>query len=254
MNPYHIVIPARYASARLPGKPLRDVCGKPLIVRVIECARASAARSVTVATDDEAIRDAVRSVGVDVCMTAPDLPSGTDRVAVAAEQLGLAAGDIVVNLQGDEPRTPAAVLDQVAECLDRHLDASLATVATPIVHRHDFHNPVIVKVVTDAEGYALYFSRAPIPWPRDDHSPGPAPAPSRRHVGIYAYRVSFLSRYRELPRCELEEIERLEQLRALHGGHRIAVCDACEEPGPGVDTINDLEDTIHYFQTLVSRT
>jgi len=244
----HIIIPARYASSRLPGKPLCDIAGKTLIERVHDCARASGAERVIVATDDDRIRAAVEAFGGTVCMTSPEHASGTDRIAEVIAQLHIASETVVVNLQGDEPLMPPALIRQVAETLAAHPDAALATACHPLHDAASLANPDIVKLVRDAQGYALYFSRAPIPWPRERMA-GRADEPiaAYRHIGIYAYRAGFVTRYAAWPPCPLERAERLEQLRALWHGQRIAVCEAASLPGPGVDTPEDLEWVRRYF-------
>jgi len=241
----HVIIPARYASTRLPGKPLADVGGKTLLERVYERARASGAQRIIVATDDERIRRAAEAFGADVCMTSAEHRSGTERLGEVIERLGIEPDEIVVNLQGDEPLMPPALIRQVADALVAHREAAVATACHPIQDRETFENPNVVKVVMDASGYALYFSRAPIPWPRAHASGGPVQA--LRHIGIYAYRAGFVARYCAWPSCPLEEVEQLEQLRVLWHGGRIAVCIADEAPGAGVDTPEDLERVRRYF-------
>jgi 3-deoxy-manno-octulosonate cytidylyltransferase (CMP-KDO synthetase) len=230
------LIPARLASTRFPGKPLADLGGKPMVVRVCERARESGASPVCVATDDERIAAAVRTHGFEARLTRADHPSGTDRIAEAAAALGLADDAIVVNVQGDEPLIPPALIARVARALAANARASVATACHPIHDPAEFANPNVVKVVLAANGEALYFSRAGIPFPRE----GGAPA-AQRHIGIYAYRMAFLRRYAALAPAPLERTEQLEQLRVLWHGERIAVV---VEPGaipPGVDTPADLE-------------
>jgi len=234
--PFTVLIPARYASTRFPGKPLADLGGKPMIARVCERAAASGARSVCVATDDERIAAAVRAHGFDARMTRADHASGTDRIAEAAAALGLAPEEIVVNVQGDEPLIAPALIARVAAALTAHPQASVSTACHPMRDAAAFANPNVVKAVLDAEGYALYFSRAPIPHARAGGVP-----PSLRHIGIYGYRVAFLARYASLAPSPLEETEALEQLRVLWHGFRIAVAVSDEEVPPGVDTPQDLE-------------
>jgi 3-deoxy-manno-octulosonate cytidylyltransferase (CMP-KDO synthetase) len=227
------VIPARYASTRFPGKPLADLAGRPMVVRVCERAAKSGAAGVHVATDDERIAAAVRGAGYSALMTRADHPSGTDRLAEAARKLKLRDNDIVVNVQGDEPLIPPRLISQVAKLLQRKSDAQVSTACHAL---HDsLDNPNVVKVVLDSEGYALYFSRARIPYPRD------AGGAWYRHAGIYGYRVGFLKRFSRLKVAPLEKTEALEQLRVLWHGYRIAV--AVSETGipPGVDTPQDLE-------------
>ncbi len=245
----HIIIPARYASKRLPGKPLLDIAGRPLIQRVYECAQRCAASSITIATDDPRIEKAARGFGAKVCLTSGEHRSGTDRIAEVIARLELKAEEIVVNLQGDEPLMPPALIEQVAQCLESHPEAAMATACHAISDVETLLNPNVVKVVWDHNGYALYFSRAPIPWPRDKmlHGDHQAPIGAYRHIGVYAYRAGFVSRYAAWPACALEQTEQLEQLRVLWRGERIAVCEAGELPGPGVDTAEDLETVRRYF-------
>jgi 3-deoxy-manno-octulosonate cytidylyltransferase (CMP-KDO synthetase) len=250
---FTVLIPARLASTRLPDKPLADICGKPMVVRVAERARLSSAARVVVATDSEAVRDACAQHGVDVVMTRADHPSGSDRLAEACAALGLDGDAVVVNVQGDEPMMAPALIDAVAALLDAHPGASMSTAAHAIETGDDLRNPNIVKVVTDAQGMALYFSRAPIPWWRDGAVGGMAqagtPAPLR-HVGIYGYRAGFLRAFPQLAPAPIEQLEALEQLRALWHGHRIAVHVTHEAPGPGVDTQADLERARALFAAL----
>lgn len=227
------VIPARYESTRLPGKPLADLHGKPMIQRVYEqTARAAGVDRVLVATDDERIRTAVRGFGGDVVMTSPQHRTGTDRIAEVAAEL---ACDIVVNVQGDEPLIAPPLIAQVARILAARKKASVSTACHAIHEQSALDNPNVVKVVLDAEGYALYFSRARIPYPRE------AGAPCYRHAGIYGYRVGFLKKYARLKPAPLEKSEALEQLRVLWHGYRIAVAISETEIPPGVDTPQDLE-------------
>ncbi len=240
---YSIVIPARYASQRLPGKPLREIHGKPLIQWVVECARRSSASDIVVATDDSRVARAVESFGGQVCMTAPEHASGTDRLAEVVAALGYDDERVVVNLQGDEPLMPAAVIDQVAENLLARPEASMATVCTRIATLEELFDPHVVKVVSDAQGYALYFSRAAIPWDREEfpcHQHLPVHSSHFRHIGLYGYRAGFLRRFVQWPVCAIEQTEKLEQLRALHHGARIHVAEALAVPGRGVDTEADL--------------
>jgi 3-deoxy-manno-octulosonate cytidylyltransferase (CMP-KDO synthetase) len=230
---FHVIIPARYASTRFPGKPLADLGGKPMIVRVCECAAASGAAQVHVATDDDRITDAVRAAGFAALATRTDHPSGTDRIAEAARQLGLAADEIVVNLQGDEPLMAPDLIREVADALERDRGAAMATACHPL--KEDFANPNVVKVVLDARNRALYFSRAQIPYPRE------AGGRWYRHAGLYAYRAGFLEKYTRLEVSPLEKAEALEQLRALWHGHAIAVVVSGHDIPPGVDTPGDLE-------------
>ncbi len=243
---FTVLIPARLASTRLPDKPLADIGGKPMVVRVAERALASAASQVVVATDSEAIARACQSHGVRSVMTRTDHPSGSDRLAQASELLALPEGHTVVNVQGDEPLIDPRLIDAVAALLEAHPEADMGTAAHAIDDPEQVRNPNVVKVVTDARGLALYFSRAPIPWWRDGFGAGtepltclPEPRPLR-HVGIYSYRVGFLKAFPRLAPAPIEQTESLEQLRALWHGHRIAVHVAREAPGPGVDTPEDL--------------
>jgi 3-deoxy-manno-octulosonate cytidylyltransferase (CMP-KDO synthetase) len=234
-----VVIPARFASTRLPGKPLLDIAGKTMIQWVYERASASSARRVVVATDDDRVAQTVRGFGGEVCMTSPRHESGTDRLQETADKLGLEPGQLVVNVQGDEPLIPARIIDQVAGNLASHPGADIATLSAPIDDPAQFNDPNCVKVVIDREGYALYFSRASIPFPREQPLQLPANG-ARRHLGIYAYRVSFLHRFVAWPTSELEATERLEQLRAMEHGVRIHVALAEQVPPAGVDTEHDL--------------
>lgn len=240
-----VVIPARYASTRLPGKPLQDIAGKPMVQHVWEQARRSAASRIVIATDDERIMAACQAFGAEVLMTRVDHNSGTDRLAEVASQLGLAADAIVVNVQGDEPLIPPALIDQVAANLAANTVAGMATLAEPFTDAEHLFNPNVVKVVADASGLALTFSRAPLPWPRDTFAKQrdqlPEGVPFRRHIGIYAYRAGFLHDFVAWGPCWLEDTECLEQLRALWYGVRIHVADACETPAAGVDTPEDLQ-------------
>lgn len=242
---FRVVIPARYASSRLPGKALLNMSGKPMIQWVYERARASQAHEVLIATDDLLIVSAAHSFGAETVMTAATHESGTDRIAEVARLRGWADTDIVVNVQGDEPVIPPALIDQVASLLKANPSAQIATLATPVTSISEFMDPNAVKVVTDGEGRALYFSRAPIPWARDGAASGIVSqtsfAGARRHVGIYGYRVSGLLRMASLKRTALEQHEKLEQLRALENGLEIRVADCVEQPGPDVNTAADLE-------------
>ena len=240
-----VVIPARFASTRLPGKPLQDIAGKPMIQHVWQQAKKSAASRVVVATDDARIVEACRAFGAEVLLTRADHNSGTDRLAEVASQLGLSSDAIVVNVQGDEPLIPPAIIDQVAANLAAHPEAGIATLAEPITDPAQLSNPNVVKLVGDASGLALTFSRAPLPWARDTFAVQrdtlPAGVPFRRHIGIYAYRAGFLHDFVAWGPCWLEDAECLEQLRALWHGVRIHVADALEAPPTGVDTPDDLQ-------------
>ncbi len=241
---FRVLIPARYASTRLPGKPLLDIVGKPMLQRVYEQAVASGAASVVIATDDPRIEEAARGFGADVCMTSPEHSSGSERLAEAVSLLGYDDGEVVVNLQGDEPLMPPQLLKQVADNLAGHADASVATLCTRIHAAAELFDPHAVKVVMDRHGYALYFSRAVIPWDRDAFAVTteelPPAAEHYRHLGLYAYRAAFLKRYVRLAPCALERMEVLEQLRVLWYGERIHVAEALVPPAPGVDTPDDL--------------
>jgi len=239
---FKVVIPARYASSRFPGKPLADICGKTMLQHVYECAQKSAAEQVVIATDDSRIESVAKQFGADVCMTSADHPTGTDRLAEVCLKYNWHSDDIVVNLQGDEPLTPVELLNQVAKNLSAHEKAGMATLSTQIKSIEEINDPNIVKVVSDAQGYALYFSRAAIPFNRDsdvDYS-NELLKNYHRHLGIYAYRVAFLNAYADMEPCALESLEKLEQLRALHNGIAIHVQQACCLPGPGIDTPEDL--------------
>jgi 3-deoxy-manno-octulosonate cytidylyltransferase (CMP-KDO synthetase) len=237
MSEYIVVIPARMASERLPGKPLRVIGDKPMIAWVHAQAMLSGAAQVIVATDSAEIESTCHGLGADVAMTAAAHASGTDRIAEVAAQRGWADDQIVINVQGDEPLIPPALIDQVADLLEQDPAAGMATLMTPITDLGEFLDPNSAKVVTDAAGSALYFSRAPIPSSRD----GGLPATARRHIGLYGYRVGCLKRLAAAPLSPLERAERLEQLRALWLGQRIAIADAVEIPPRGVDTEADLQ-------------
>lgn len=244
---FRIVIPARFASSRLPGKPLADIAGKPMIVRVVEQVAGAGADEVWVATDHDGVRAAVEAAGGRVVMTRADHPSGTDRLAEVASLLGWRDEDIVVNVQGDEPLIDVGIVAAVARELADDPEAAIATAAHPIHDVAEVFNPNVVKVVCDAQRRALYFSRAPIPWARDawldpaGRSALPAALPVLRHVGLYAYRVAFLRRYAELAPAPIEQWEALEQLRAMWHGYRIRVLGLDAAPAAGVDTPEDLE-------------
>ncbi|MCE2869226.1 MAG: 3-deoxy-manno-octulosonate cytidylyltransferase [Gammaproteobacteria bacterium] len=238
MLDFTVAIPARFASTRLPGKPLLTIGGKPMIRHVAERALAAGARDVVIATDDVRIVEALHMDSVTVCMTSPEHRSGTDRVAECADQLSWPDDRIIVNLQGDEPFAPARSIRQLAELLAESGEP-MATLVTEIRDLAEFNNPNAVKVVIDARGRAMYFSRAPVPWPRD--IPGTLPVPVWRHIGIYAYRAGFLKQFSALPPTVLECCESLEQLRALENGFGIATAAALAEFPPGVDTQQDLD-------------
>jgi len=240
---FTVLIPARLASTRLPDKPLADIAGLPMVVRVAQRAHGSGAARTVVAADSPAIIEACAAHGVDAVLTRSDHICGSDRLAEACDLLGLQDDEIVVNVQGDEPLIPTALVSAVAALLHARPEASISTAAHPIDSVADYLNPNVVKVVADARGLALYFSRAPIPWQRDGSTPQaavlPVPAPLR-HVGIYGYRVGFLRAFPRLSQSPQEIAEALEQLRALWHGHRIAVHVTPEAPGAGVDTPEDL--------------
>ena len=249
MSNFFVVVPARYASTRLPGKPLADIAGKPMVVRVLESAAASGAAGLWAATDHADVLAAVEQHGFKAVMTSPDCASGTDRLAEVATQLGWNDEAVVVNVQGDEPLIDPALIQSTAQALFDHPEASMATVCHPIHDASEVFNPNVVKVVTDKNGLALYFSRAPIPWARDEWASIenvqgmqtlPANMQVMRHVGLYAYRVGFLKAYPGLVQPEMEVFESLEQLRALWHGYRIAVIRSEQPSPPGVDTEADL--------------
>jgi 3-deoxy-manno-octulosonate cytidylyltransferase (CMP-KDO synthetase) len=249
-----IIIPARYASTRLPGKPLADVAGKPLIRRVYDCAVNTGAIQVVIATDDDRIRQAAEGFGARVVMTSAAHRSGTDRLAEVIDKLAIGPEEIVVNLQGDEPLMPSELIREVAEKLASHKEAQVATACHAIHDRETLINPHVVKVVCDAKGYALYFSRAAIPWPRDRMAgKDDAAIQAYRHIGLYAYRAGFVRRYASWPPCPPEEAEQLEQLRVLWHGERIVVHEVRQMPEAGVDTPEDLERVIKYFETADKR-
>lgn len=243
---FTLVIPARYASTRLPAKPLKEIAGKTMIQHVYERACESNATRIIVATDDTRIESVAKSFGAQVCMTSVTHASGTDRLQEVVKQLGLADEEIVVNVQGDEPLIPPQVINQVARNLAAMKDASMATLSEPIHSLADFRNPNVVKVVADSRGRALYFSRAPIPWPRDHFADAdvqtlPAHFPCERHIGIYAYRVALLHKFVGWQPAPLEKIESLEQLRVMWNGELIHVAEAEVAVPGGVDTEEDLQ-------------
>lgn len=245
MTDFIVAIPARFASVRLPGKPLQQIGGMPMIRHVAERALAAGASQVVIATDDIRVADAVRMDCVQVCMTDAGHLSGTDRLAECARLLHWPEQQIVVNLQGDEPFAPADGILQVAGLLADSA-CEMATLACPVRDADEFRNPNAVKVVLDAQGRALYFSRAPIPWPRDAVADSQPEA--LRHIGIYAYRAGFLQRFSKLPNGVLERLESLEQLRALENGFPIAVARACTAFPAGVDTPADLAEAERHWQ------
>ncbi|PKO84216.1 MAG: 3-deoxy-manno-octulosonate cytidylyltransferase [Betaproteobacteria bacterium HGW-Betaproteobacteria-11] len=242
--PFRVVIPARWASTRLPGKPLADIGGKPMVVRVAEAAAASGAREVLIAADDQRIIDAATTHGRQALLTRNDHLSGTDRLAEVVDRQGWMDETIVVNVQGDEPLIDPALIAQVAAALAQDRAAAIATAAHPLTAIAEFLDPNVVKVVVDEHGRALYFSRAPIPWPRDAFAMGSKLLPdgfmARRHIGLYAYRAGFLRHYGGLASPPAEQWEALEQLRALGHGYVIHVIDCQGRPQGGVDTPEDL--------------
>ena len=241
MSNFTVVIPSRYASERLPGKPLRDIAGKPMLQHVYERALESEAGQVIVATDDERIETAAKAFGANVCMTGDHHRSGTDRLAEVAEKMGWADDHVIVNLQGDEPMMPAELINQCAALLDDP-QADVATLASPLASPADLLNPNIVKVICDDNGFALYFSRASIPFSRAPETDSLAAETSRHHHGIYAYRAGILRRIVAAAPTGIEKCERLEQLRAMSLGLRIKVGQPTLRPGPGIDTEQDLEE------------
>lgn len=248
---FKVVIPARFASTRLPGKPLLDIGGKPMVIRVAEQAAQSGAQQIIVATDHLPILSAVQTAGFDACMTRTDHVSGTDRIAEVASLQHWADNVIVVNVQGDEPLIPPNLIRAVAQHLHDHPECAIATACHPIHDEASMRNPNIVKAVLDKHGNALYFSRAPIPWPRDAYAqshPLPKDVTVLRHIGIYAYRASFLHAFGELAPAPLEQVESLEQLRALYHGYKIGVSVIQDAPPSGVDTEQDLQSVRQLFK------
>ena len=250
---FKVVIPARYASTRLPGKPLVQIAGKPMIQHVYERAMESRAEQVIVATDDQRIIDCVTSFGGNACMTAQNHQSGSDRVAEVVKVQGWSDDSIVVNLQGDEPCMPAELIDQVACDMATHEKAGMTTLYSPITERERLFDPHVVKVVMDAAGYALYFSRAPIPWHRDEFNRQLTSLPDdtgfARHIGLYAYRAGYLAQFVGWDAAPVERAESLEQLRVMWHGGKIHLTQAMIEPGHGVDTPDDV---LHCEATLLS--
>lgn len=242
--PFTVVIPARYAATRLPGKPLREIGGKPLLQYVYECAQRTEARQIIIATDDERIQQVASKFGADVCMTSDQHQNGTQRINEVIQTRAIDDDEIIVNLQGDEPLMPAACISQVANLLAANAAAQMSTLATPIHNDQDVFDSNIVKVVLDKNGYALYFSRASIPWQRGSyelkHVDHTETWSCQRHIGIYGCRAAYISEYVKLAPSPLELLESLEQLRVLWHGDKIVVGQAVELPGPGVDTEHDL--------------
>ncbi|GAA4354763.1 3-deoxy-manno-octulosonate cytidylyltransferase [Kangiella marina] len=249
-NRFVVVIPARFASSRLPGKPLATIGDKPMIQHVYERALLSGADKVIIATDDERIKLAAEGFGGDVCMTRDDHVSGSDRLAEVCQTLGFAEEDIVVNVQGDEPFISPENISQVAQNLSQHSDCVMSTLSTPIVEDKEVFNSNVVKVVASSEGKALYFSRAPIPWQRGSFEQQQVDVRQfcQRHIGIYAYRAGFLATYVSMPPADIEKLESLEQLRVIANGYQIHVETAQEVPGLGVDTEEDLDAANLYFR------
>lgn len=247
---FHVVIPARHASLRLPGKPLLDIAGKPMVVRVVERAMESGAATVSVATDHPEIAAVVAACGYDVVMTCPDHATGTDRIAEVVQLKGWSDEAIVINVQGDEPLIAPSLIRDVAQNLAEHTEAAMATACHLLHDRADMLNPNAVKVVIDRAGHAMYFSRAPIPYPRAAFAGEgglPAGLPAYRHIGIYAYRAGFLRIYTRLPSAPIEVFESLEQLRALWHGYKISIAITAAPPAAGVDTTEDLERVRRFF-------
>jgi 3-deoxy-manno-octulosonate cytidylyltransferase (CMP-KDO synthetase) len=244
MLQFKVVIPARFASTRLPGKPLLDIGGKPMVIRVAEQATLSGAEQIIIATDHQPIIVAAIQNNFEACMTRSDHTSGTDRIAEVASQQDWADDTIVVNVQGDEPLIPPVLIRAVAQHLHEHPECAISTACHPIHDEVAMRNPNIVKAVLDKQGNALYFSRAPIPWPRDAYAqnhPLPQGVTVLRHIGIYAYRASFLREFGDLTPAPLEQVESLEQLRALYHGYKIGVTITQDAPPSGVDTEQDLQ-------------
>ena len=245
---FRIVIPARFASTRLPGKPLRDICGKPMIAHVVERARHSNAEEVIVATDSSQIADAIANLDVRVCMTHEHHQSGTERLSEVIEQLGFDDEQILINLQGDEPMMPAECLNQVGQALEEDSNLKMATLCTPLTDIDELFDPHAVKVVRDIHDFALYFTRAAVPWskewPRETDTSQQRKLPEnqqyQRHIGLYGYRAGFIKQYLAWQSSDIEKTESLEQLRVLYYGEKIKVITAQTPPGPGVDTLMDL--------------
>lgn len=243
----HIIIPARYTSTRLPGKPLLDIAGKTLIHRVYDCARSADPERIIIATDDTRIEQAARDFGAEVCMTSADHESGTDRIAEVITRLSLADDTVVVNLQGDEPMVPGVLIRQVVDTLANHDAAVMATACHPVNSEDEYRDVDAVKVVLDDQGYALYFSRSAIPWGQHREGRDLGRSLARRHIGLYAYYAGFVREFSQWAPCPIEQAERLEQLRVLWHGKKIAVCEVDKAPGCGVDTAVDLARVKQYF-------
>lgn len=256
MSHFHVVIPARHASTRLPGKPLLLIAGKPMVVRVAEQAAQSGAQQIWIATDHHAIANVAHEYGFKACLTRESHVSGTDRIAEVVELQGWPDDTIVVNVQGDEPLIPSALIRAVANHLNDHPECAIATACHPIHDETAMRNPNIVKTVLDKDGNAMYFSRATIPYPREAFAqlqPLPADLPILRHIGIYAYRASFLRAYGQLAPAAIEQFEALEQLRALYHGYKIGVVIAEQAPPGGVDTEQDLQTARLIFEASIDR-
>ena len=254
MVAFNVVIPARHASTRLPGKPLLHIAGKPMVVRVAEQAASSGAQQIWIATDHHAIANVVHEHGFKACLTRDSHVSGTDRIAEVVERQDWPDDTILVNVQGDEPLIPPALIRAVAQHLHDHPECAIATACHAIHDEASMRNPNIVKTVLDKQGHALYFSRAPIPYPRDAYAANenfPAGLPVLRHIGIYAYRASFLRAYGQLSPATIEQFEALEQLRALYHGYKIGVVIADSAPPGGVDTEQDLQTARAVFENLL---
>lgn len=249
---FRIVIPARYASTRLPAKPLRDICGQPMIAHVIRQAKLSDAEEVIVATDSQEIADAISHIDVRVCMTHANHQSGTERLSEVIEQLGFDDEQILINLQGDEPMMPPVCLNQVGQALEQDDHLQMATLCTPLTDINELFDPHAVKVVRDINDFALYFTRAAVPWSRDCFNEPPRTMPAnqeyQRHIGLYGYRAGFVRQYLEWKSSDIEKTESLEQLRVLYYGERIKVITAATPPGPGVDTEHDLKRVCELMQ------
>ncbi|MEX0386224.1 3-deoxy-manno-octulosonate cytidylyltransferase [Spiribacter onubensis] len=239
MTPFTVIIPARHASTRLPGKPLLPLAGRPVIEHVWQTAVSSGADRVIVATDHAGIRDCAMAFGAEVCMTGTEHRSGTERIAEVVGAVGMDDDAIIVNLQGDEPLMPSYLLVRVADTLAEAPESVMATLSTSLIDADELHDPHAVKLVAGHDGRALYFSRAAIPWDREGHTDWQLSV-ARRHLGLYAYRAGFLKRYSMLPQSPLEGLEQLEQLRVLQAGERIQVAEVADRPGHGIDTERDL--------------
>lgn len=254
MNSYKIVIPARFASTRLPGKPLIKLAGKPMIQHVYERARATGVEDIVIATDDERIEAVAKEFGAEVVMTSPDHENGTERIAEVARLKGWSQDSVIVNLQGDEPLIPQSLIELTAQGLINNPEAGMSSLCTPLSVDSDAFSPNVVKVVLDKQSFAMYFSRASIPWDRDSYSGGlnnmTQKMPVYRHIGMYGYRVSFLNQYSQMDACALEATESLEQLRALWYGVKIHMSVIEQAPSHGVDTLDDVKRVEHELELL----